>query len=170
MADGGTSTIIMLVTALLISTAASAVLVQEWSSTTRIIQKQQKGLQLSEEIAIDFAGDPMMVSLTTSGVSGDKQLTFYIQNTGSHVMDHLSLAVLINGESLDFLPISLDFVPLTSTTWAPNTLLRVMFENPSFNALNDNTEISLFATARSVEVSGMSMSANLNEEVRLHES
>ena len=112
----------------------------------------------------------MMVSLTTSGVSGDKQITFYIQNTGSHVMDHLSLAVLINGESLDFLPISLDFVPLTSTTWAPNTLLKVMFEDPSFNTLADNTEISLFATARSIEVSGISMSENFNEEVRLHES
>ena len=167
MADGGASTIIMLVTALLISSAASAVLVQEWSSTTRAIQYQQKGLELSAEIGIDFAGDPMMVSITT-GVPN--VITFYIQNTGSHPMDATSLAVLVDGVSIPNPSITTAFVPIASAQWNPNVLLEVTLTDNALNALNDDDEISIYATARSVVVSGISMSASLNEEVQLHES
>ena len=167
MADGGASTIIMLVTALLISSAASAVLVQEWSSTTRAIQYQQKGLELSAEIGIDFAGDPMMVSITTGAPN---VITFYIQNTGSHPMDATSLAVLVDGVSIPNPSITTAFVPIASAQWNPNVLLEVTLTDNALNALNDDDEISIYATARSVVVSGISMSASLNEEVQLHES
>jgi archaellum component FlaG (FlaF/FlaG flagellin family) len=168
MADGGASTIIMLVTALLISSAASAVLVQEWSSTTRAIQYQQKGLELSAEIGIDFAGDPMMVSIITTGPSN--VITFYIQNTGSHPMDATSLAVLVDGVSIPNPSITTAFVPIASAQWNPNVLLEVTLTDNALNALNDDDEISIYATARSVVVSGISMSVSLNEEVQLHES
>ncbi|MGY8727769.1 MAG: hypothetical protein ACKVKS_00910 [Candidatus Poseidoniales archaeon] len=167
MADGGASTIIMLVTALLISSAASAVLVQEWSSTTRAIQYQQKGLELSAEIGIDFAGDPMMVSITTGPPN---VIIFYIQNTGSHPMDATSLAVLVDGVSIPNPSITTAFVPIASAQWNPNVLLEVTLTDNALNALNDDDEISIYATARSVVVSGISMSASLNEEVQLHES
>jgi archaellum component FlaG (FlaF/FlaG flagellin family) len=167
MADGGASTIIMLVTALLISSAASAVLVQEWSSTTRAIQYQQKGLELSAEIGIDFAGDPMMVSITTGPPNVIK---FYIQNTGSHPMDATSLAVLVDGVSIPNPSITTAFVPIASAQWNPNVLLEVTLTDNALNALSDDDEISIYATARSVVVSGISMSASLNEEVQLHES
>jgi archaellum component FlaG (FlaF/FlaG flagellin family) len=167
MADGGASTIIMLVTALLISSAASAVLVQEWSSTTRAIQYQQKGLELSAEIGIDFAGDPMMVSITTGAPNA---ITFYIQNTGSHPMDATSLAVLVDGVSIPNPSITTAFVPIASAQWNPNVLLEVTLTDNALNALNDDDEISIYATARSVVVSGISMSVSLNEEVQLHES
>ena len=165
MADGGSSTIIMLVTALLISSAASAVLVQEWSSTSRAIQTQQKGLQLSEEIGIDFAGDPMMVSLNL--VPNPNQITFYIQNTGVHVMDETTLAVLIDGVNLNSASISTSYVPIVSINWAPNVLLQVTLADASFNGFVDNTEVSIYASARSVAVTGITMSASMNEEVRL---
>ncbi|MFQ3316774.1 MAG: archaellum component FlaG (FlaF/FlaG flagellin family) [Candidatus Poseidoniaceae archaeon] len=167
MADGGASTIIMLVTALLISSAASAVLVQEWSSTTRAIQYQQKGLELSAEIGIDFAGDPMMVSITTGPPN---VIIFYIQNTGSHPMDATSLAVLVDGVSIPNPSITTAFVPIASAQWNPNVLLEVTLTDNALNALNDDDEISIYATARSVVVSGISMSVSLNEEVQLHES
>jgi len=167
MADGGASTIIMLVTALLISSAASAVLVQEWSSTTRAIQHQQKGLELSAEIGIDFAGDPMMVSLSTVLV---QEITFYIQNTGSHSMDASSLAVLVDGVSIPTTSITSSFFPTTSTQWDPNVLLEVTLKDTLLNGFIDDDEISIYATARSVVVSGISMSVSLNEEVQLHES
>ncbi|MCP2503901.1 MAG: hypothetical protein NLN65_01195 [Candidatus Poseidoniaceae archaeon] len=164
MADGGASTIIMLVTALLISSAASAVLVSEWSSSSRVIQQQQQGLQISEEIGIDFAGDPMMVSLSTD--PGPKDITFYIQNTGIHTMDESSLAVLLNG--VDISVDSTSFVPAASGTWAPNVLLKVILVVGA-NDFDDDQEISIYATARSESVSGISMSASMNEEVRLNE-
>jgi archaellum component FlaG (FlaF/FlaG flagellin family) len=167
MADGGSSTIIMLVTALLISSAASAVLVQEWSSTSRAIQTQQKGLQLSEEIGIDFAGDPMTVSLSTA--TNPNQIIFYIQNTGVHVMDETTLAVLVEGVNLNSASISTSYVPVISANWAPNVLLRVTLADASFNGFTDNTEVSIYASARSVSVAGITMSTSMNEEVRLSE-
>jgi archaellum component FlaG (FlaF/FlaG flagellin family) len=167
MADGGSSTIIMLVTALLISSAASAVLVQEWSSTSRAIQTQQKGLQLSEEIGIDFAGDPMTVSLSTA--TNPNQIIFYIQNTGVHVMDETTLAVLVEGVNLNSASISTSYVPVISANWAPNVLLQVTLADASLNGFADNTEVSIYASARSVSVAGITMSTSLNEEVRLSE-
>ena len=165
MADGGSSTIIMLVTALLISSAASAVLVQEWSSTSRAIQTQQKGLQLSEEIGIDFAGDPMTVSLSTA--TNPNQIIFYIQNTGIHVMDETTLAVLVEGVNLNSASISTSYVPVISANWAPNVLLQVTLADASLNGFADNTEVSIYASARSVSVAGITMSTSMNEEVRL---
>ena len=164
MADGGASTIIMLVTALLISSAVSAVLVQEWSSTSRAIELQQEGLQLSEEIGIDFAGDPMMVSLSTN--PGPKDITFYIQNTGIHTMDVSTLGVLVDGVNIDV--DSTAFVPAGSGIWSPNVLLEVTLVVGA-NAFDDGQEISLYAIARSDGVSGISASASMNEEGRLNE-
>ena len=139
MADGGASTIIMLVTALLISSAASAVLVQEWSSASRAIELQQKGLQLSAEIGIDFAGDPAMVAL-----SGTDQITFYIQNTGIHTMDDTTLGVMVDGISLNSALISTTYVPVGSGAWDPSVLLEVRLKNTNWNfATND--EITIFA-------------------------
>ena len=85
----------------------------EWSSTSRVIQQQQKGLQLSEEIGIGFAGDPMMVSIQFAANPGDfNEITFYIQNTGLHTMDETSLAVIVDGITLDDSSITnLQFVP-----------------------------------------------------------
>ncbi len=179
MADGGASTIIMLVTALLISSAASAVLIQEWSSTSRVMQQQQKGLQISEEIGIDFAGDPMMVSIEFGATPGGlNEITFYIQNTGVHTMDENSLAVIVDGETLNDASItSLQFFPNTAGDWDPHVLLEVKIADSSFDNFDEEMaapgsvkEITLFAIARSNSISGISMSAEMVEEVQLHES
>ena len=172
MADGGASTIIMLVTALLISSAASAVLIQEWSSTSRVMQQQQNGLQLSEEIGIDFAGDPMMVSLELGAAPGAlNEITFYIQNTGVHSMDENSLAIVVDGETLDDGSITnLEFFPNTAVDWDPNVLLEVKMADSAFDGYGDLEEISIYAIARSVSISGISMTAEMSEEVQLHES
>ena len=76
MADGGVSTYIMLITALLVSSSVSAVLIQEWSSTSRVIQQQQRGMQFSEELGIDFAGDPMNVHIDRT--TTPDEITFYV--------------------------------------------------------------------------------------------
>lgn len=172
MADGGASTIIMLVTALLISSAASAVLIQEWSSTSRVMQQQQKGLQISEEIGIDFAGDPMMVDFQLGATpTALNEITFYVQNTGIHKMDQNSLAIIIDGVTLDDTSIvSRAFVPNTAGDWDPHVLLEIKMRDIAFDAYTDGEEISLYTIARSLSINGISMSAEMAEEVQLHAS
>jgi archaellum component FlaG (FlaF/FlaG flagellin family) len=172
MADGGAFTIIMLVIALLISSAASAVLIQEWSSTSRVMQQQQNGLQLSEEIGIDFAGDPMMVSLEIDAAPGPlNEITFYVQNTGVHSMDESSLAIVVDGVTLPDTSITnLEFFPNTAVDWDPNVLLEIKMADSAFDAYGDSEEISIYVIARSDSISGISMTTEMVEEVQLHES
>ena len=167
MADGGVSTYIMLITALLVSSSVSAVLIQEWSSTSRIIQQQQRGLQLTEELGIDFAGDPMNVNIDRSGT--EHEITFYVLNTGEHPMDQTKFQVLVDGLAIPNTAVSISFVGTpTPTEWNPNVLIEVAVTNTSFNSYTDNTDISLFVTATSEVVSGVSSSASFNQEVRLN--
>jgi archaellum component FlaG (FlaF/FlaG flagellin family) len=162
MADGGASTYIMLITALLVSSSASAVLIQEWSSSSRVIQHQQRGLQLSEELGIDFAGDPMNVNL----VPLTDTITFYILNTGEHTMNETKMEVLIDGLSISSSEVTTSFVG-SATDWHPNVMVEVEVSNSSFSSYNDGDDISIFTTVVSDSVSGMSASASFGVEVRL---
>ncbi|HJL97229.1 MAG TPA: hypothetical protein QF401_03670 [Candidatus Poseidoniaceae archaeon] len=162
MADGGASTYIMLITALLVSSSASAVLIQEWSSSSRVIQHQQRGLQLSEELGIDFAGDPMNVNL----VPLTDTITFYILNTGEHTMNETKMEVLIDGLSISSSEVTTSFVG-SATDWNPNVMVEVEVSNSSFSSYNDGDDISIFTTVVSDSVSGMSASASFGVEVRL---
>jgi len=162
MADGGASTYIMLITALLVSSSASAVLIQEWSSSSRVIQHQQRGLQFSEELGIDFAGDPMNVNL----VPLTDTITFYILNTGEHTMNETKMEVLIDGLSISSSEVTTSFVG-SATDWNPNVMVEVEVSNSSFSSYNDGDDISIFTTVVSDSVSGMSASASFGVEVRL---
>jgi hypothetical protein len=82
-------------------------------------------------------------------------------------MDESTLAVLIDGVNLNAASISTTYVPFASANWAPNVLLRVILADASFNGFTDNTEVSIYASVRSVSVTGITMSASMNEEVRL---
>tara|TARA_B100001142_G_scaffold327823_1_gene386403 strand:- start:688 stop:1185 length:498 start_codon:yes stop_codon:yes gene_type:complete len=163
MADGGASTYIMLITALLVSSSASAVIIQEWSTSSRVIQQQQRGLQFSEELGIDFAGDPMNVKLTRTNPD---TITFYILNTGEHPMDDTEMEVLIDGSVVSSSEISTSFVG-SATDWNPNVMVEVEVSKLAFNSYNDGDDISIFATVTSDTISGMSASANFGLEVRL---
>lgn len=162
MADGGASTYIMLITALLVSSSASAVLIQEWSSSSRVIQHQQRGLQFSEELGVDFAGDPMNVNL----VPLTDTITFYILNTGEHTMNETKMEVLIDGLSISSSEVTTSFVG-SATDWHPNVMVEVEVSNSSFSSYNDGDDISIFTTVVSDSVSGMSASASFGVEVRL---
>ncbi|MBT7064429.1 MAG: hypothetical protein HN923_07025 [Euryarchaeota archaeon] len=163
MADGGASTYIMLITALLVSSSASAVLIQEWSSSSRVIQHQQRGLQFSEELGVDFAGDPMNVNLARTNPD---TITFYILNTGEHTMNETKMEVLIDGLSISSSEVTTSFVG-SATDWNPNVMVEVEVSTSSFNSYNDGDDISIFTTVVSDSVSGMSASASFGVEVRL---
>ena len=120
MADGGASTFIMLITGLLISSAVSALLITEWTNTAKVAQVQQRGAQLSSELSIEFAGDPMMVDFDNS--TSTETITFHALNTGQHPMDETQLSVFVDGRSPT--AISVSFVG-SATEWNSNVLLEI---------------------------------------------
>ena len=162
MADGGASTFIMLITGLLISSSVSALLITEWSAMARAAQKNQQGITFTGELGLDFAGDPMMVDVDTSGST--PSITFYLQNTGIHPLDEQLIAVLVNGEA----PTSVS-ATITGTTWDPNELAEIVIEDTSYGTtpFASGEDVNLYAIATSEVVGGMSSSASMNVEVRL---
>lgn len=81
-------------------------------------------------------------------------------------MDESTLGVLVDGVNVDV--DSTAFVPAGSGIWSPNVLLEVTLVVGA-NEFDDGQEISIYAIARSDDVSGISVSASMNEEVRLNE-
>ena len=63
MADGGASSFIFLTTALLVSGLVSVVLINQWGDMAQITAQETAALEVQEATSVDFAGDPMMVSL-----------------------------------------------------------------------------------------------------------
>ena len=86
-------------------------------------------------------------------------------------MDENSLAIVVDGETLDDASITnLEFFPNTAVDWDPNVLLEVKMADSAFDGYGDLEEISIYAIARSISISGISMTAEMSEEVQLHES
>ena len=83
MADGGASSFIFLTTALLVSGLVSVVLINLWGDMAQITAQETAALEVQEATSVDFAGDPMMVSLNTTL----NEITFYVQNTGTTLLD-----------------------------------------------------------------------------------
>ena len=162
MADGGASTFIMLITGLLISSAVSALLITEWTNTAKVAQIQQRGAQLSSELSIEFAGDPMMVDFDNS--TSTETITFYALNTGLHPMDESQLSVFVDGNPPT--AISVSFVG-TATEWNPNVLLEIELQYTGTSGYAEGDDVALYAVATSETIGGLSSSASRNTEVRL---
>jgi len=69
MADGGASTMIMLVATLLISGAASAVLIDSWGDVVRTTNTNAKNDKANAKMDLSFSGDLGDVELDTSGIN-----------------------------------------------------------------------------------------------------
>ena len=96
MADGGASSFIFLTTALLVSGLVSVVLINQWGDMAQITAQETAALEVQEATSVDFAGDPMMVSLNTTL----NEITFYVQNTGTTLLDSSTLVVLVDGQTV----------------------------------------------------------------------
>lgn len=158
MADGGASSFIMLVTALLISGSVSAILITEWSDATqRIKATEQKGAE-SSDYAIAFAGDPMMVSYD----SATSEITFYIQNIGSGKMS-TAYEVKIDGATPTTVT---DSILPSGATWLPGHLLELTASPFTYQ---DGDDVSLlFIGLSETSTNGHVHSRVVNEEVRLN--
>ena len=126
MADGGASSFIFLTTALLVSGLVSVVLINQWGGMAQITAQETAELEVQEATSVDFAGDPMMVSLNTTL----NEITFYVQNTGTTLLDSSTLVVLVDGQTVTS-TINATIMP-SGVDWNEDRLLQITVNVPSW--------------------------------------
>jgi len=162
MADGGASTFILLVTALLVSSSVSIVLINEWGDMSSAIDDNRRGKEADTKTSVSFAGDAMEVEYDDS--VSPNSMTFYLQNTGQYVLDESTLVVVVDGASVTS-TISSTIVP-SGTVWNDVKLLKVVVNSSSWTYQN-NDGVSLSVVVSSDVTSGFRGTDSLNLEVRL---
>ena len=151
---------VMLITALLISGGASALLISEWSDAVRVVQVNERASDVRSEVSVALAGDPAMVAHNTT----TKTITLFFLNTGSYDLDTSSYEVLIDGAAPTS---STESVLPSGTEWNPGDLLEIVLTDTSWSYV-DGEDISVYFVGLSESVSGYTHSATTNAEVRLN--
>ena len=162
MADGGASTFILLVTALLVSGSVSAILINQWGDMSSALEENRKGKEADSKTSVSFAGDAMEVEYDDSVTPN--VMTFYLQNTGQYVLDKETLVVIVDGASVTA-SISSQIVP-ASGDWSEVNLLKVMVDSNSWAYLDDDG-VSLSVVVSSDVTSGYRGTDSMNIEVRV---
>ena len=163
MADGGASSFIFLTTALLVSGLVSVVLINQWGDMAQITAQETAALEVQEATSVDFAGDPMMVALDTSATP--TEITFFLQNTGTTLLDSSTLVVLVDGQTVTS-SITSALVPV-SGDWDEDHLLEVTVSSNSW-AYQSGDDVSITAVVSSEVTNGYRGSDSMSVEVRLH--
>ena len=96
----------------------------------QITAQETAALEVQEATSIDFAGDPMMVSLNTTL----NEITFYVQNTGTTLLDSSTLVVLVDGQTVTS-TINATLVPATGD-WDEDHLLQITVNEPTLGRIN----------------------------------
>jgi len=161
MADGGASSFIFLTTALLVSGIVSVVLINQWGGIAQITAQETAALEVQGDTSVDFAGDPMMVSLNTTS----NEIMFYLQNTGRTLLDSSTLVVLIDGQTVTS-TINASLVPSTGQ-WNEEHLLQVTVNEPTWT-YQPGDDVSLTVIVSSEITNGHRGSDSMSLEVRLH--
>ena len=162
MADGGASTFILLITALLVSGSVSAVLIDQWGDMSSALEENRKGKEADAKTSLSFAGDAMEVDYDDSIIPNE--MTFYLQNSGQYVLDENTLVVMIDGVSVTS-NITATILP-GGTDWTDTRLLEVVVSSSSWSYQNDDT-VSISAVVSSEITSGYRGTDTMNIEVRL---
>jgi len=175
MADGGVGTLIILIASLLISGIAGIVLIEAWGEVADANQSAVKARAADIETDVSFAGDPAMVPLDTSAGAGSYELTFIVQNSGSRVLDHTTLALFVDGiafgDGSDQKLADGSALP-ADHKWGPGDI--IVFEvtedavENEFLGFADGTGITLTIVAESVVTAGHSGTDSETYEVRLN--
>lgn len=161
MADGGASSFIFLTTALLVSGLVSVVLINQWGDMAQITAQETAALEVQEATSVDFAGDPMMVSLNTTL----NEITFYVQNTGTTLLDSSTLVVLVDGQTVTS-TINATLVPATGD-WDEDHLLQITVNEPGWT-YQSGDDVSITVVVSSEITNGYRGSDSMSVEVRLH--
>ena len=151
---------IMLITALLISGGASAVLISEWSNAVRVVQTNERASADRDDVSVALAGDPAMVAYNNTA----KTITLYFVNTGAYDLDTTTYEVLVNGDAPTS---STESVLPSGTEWNPGDLLEIVLTENTWT-YGDGEDISVFFVGVSERVNGNTHSATTSAEVRLN--
>jgi archaellum component FlaG (FlaF/FlaG flagellin family) len=162
MADGGATSMIMLITALIISSMASVVLINSWAGIADVMDEQGRKAEADSATKVSLAGDTMNVDY----VIGDKEITLYFQNSGTSTLDKdkANMAIYVAGVAL-----SIQGTPSVvsgAAEWYEGELLEVVGRHTGTAHANDD-EVIISLTVRSLPVNGMIGGDTLNEVVRL---
>lgn len=161
MADGGASNMILLVTALLICGAASGILLQSWTQTATSVGINQEQLALDSKTKITFSGDLGQASCN----GGTNQITIYVQNSGSSILDENEFGAFVEGASVSVVsgPTFLN----GATTWNSGVVVEFTLQSGT-NILCDGTEEKRITVIVGTMTSGgVAASDSITEVVRL---
>ncbi|MAH90770.1 MAG: hypothetical protein L7S49_00185 [Candidatus Poseidoniaceae archaeon] len=162
MADGGASTMILLVTSLLISGAASVVLLESWGEVAEASGTNVKGNVADAETDVSFSGDRGDVLLDTSG--SNQEITLYFQNSGIRPLDKSSFTIFVDGVSATTVGAATLYP--ANGVWATDYVLEVTVTDSSFN-YNDNDLASVTIIVQSTVSDGVKGTDSETAEVRL---
>ena len=136
---------ILLVTSLLISGAASVVLLESWGDVAEANGTNAKGKVADSETDVSFSGDRGDVLLDTSGTN--QEITLYFQNSGIRTLDKTTLYPS-NGD------------------WATDYVMEVTVSDASFS-YSDNDLATVTIVVQSVVSDGVKGTDSETGEVRL---
>ncbi|MEC7152061.1 MAG: hypothetical protein VXW85_06385 [Candidatus Thermoplasmatota archaeon] len=158
MADGGATSFIMLVTALLVAGSVSTFLIAEWGDVARSMEMERRAQAIDAETDVSLAGDPGHVRYSLSG-----QIQFYLMNSGTSVLDDSTLVVLVDGVQQSA---NVTTTVMNGGDWSAGELLQVQVVDNTLTYTN-NTEVVLTVVVSSEFVSNVRGTDTLDAEVRL---
>ena len=103
----------------------------------------------------------MMVSLNTTL----NEITFYVQNTGTTLLDSSTLVVLVDGQTVTS-TINATIVP-SGGDWNEDRLLQITVNEPSWT-YQPGDDVSITVVVSSEVTNGYRGSDSMSVEVRLH--
>ena len=165
MADGGASTMIILVASLIVSGAASVVLIDSWGSLAEASGHVTSKRSADAETDVSIGGDRSNVLFTEN--AGDDEITLYFVNSGSTNIDMSDYAVFVDGTALGTGDSS-TLYPSSGTIWGPGSVLEVVVSDSSFEDYVDDQIVTVMIVVNSEVSSGFSGTSTANEEVRLN--
>ncbi len=158
MADGGATSFIMLVTALLVAGSVSTFLIAEWGDVARSMEMERRAQAIDAETDVSLAGDPGHVRYSVTG-----QIQFYLMNSGTSVLDDSTLVVLVDGVQQTA---NVTTTVMNGGDWSAGELLQVQVVDNTLTYTN-NTEVVLTVVVSSEFVSNVRGTDTLDAEVRL---
>lgn len=158
MADGGATSFIMLVTALLVAGSVSTFLIAEWGDVARSMEMERRAQAIDAETDVSLAGDPGNVRYSLTG-----QMQFYLMNSGTAVLDDGTMLVLVDGVQQTS---NVTTTVLNGGDWSAGEVVQVQVADNTFTYTN-NSEIVVTVVVSSEVVNNVRGTDTLDAEVRL---
>ena len=158
MADGGATSFIMLVTALLVAGSVSTFLIAEWGDVARSMEMERRAQAIDAETDVSLAGDPGHVRYSLTG-----QFQFYLMNSGTSVLNDSTLVVLVDGVQQTA---NVTTTVMNGGDWSAGELLQVQVVDNTLTYTN-NSEVMLTVVVSSEFVSNVRGTDTMDAEVRL---